>query len=139
MNLHGSTYFARRPPYPPPQPWGMGSIGQNLTFSEHGHVAYQIKEKHECANMVENILPTDPLPLLHPALPLGMGLVGQINLFQNMVMLHIKLKETRMRQNGSKYFAYRLPYPLPPTLGKGSIDQNPTFLEHGHVSNKQKR
>ena len=25
----------------------MGSIGQNSTFSEHGHVAYQIKGNHE--------------------------------------------------------------------------------------------
>ena len=26
---------------------GMGSLGQNLTFSEHGHVAYKIKWDHE--------------------------------------------------------------------------------------------
>ena len=44
----------------------MGSIGQNSTFSEHGHVAYQIKGNHECSNMVANILPTDPLPPLPP-------------------------------------------------------------------------
>ena len=42
----------------------MGSKGQNSTFSEHGHVAYQINENHECSNVVANILPTeDPL---HP-------------------------------------------------------------------------
>ena len=34
----------------------MGSIGENSTFSEHGHVAYQIKGDNECSNMVANIL-----------------------------------------------------------------------------------
>ena len=55
----------------------MGSLGQNSsfyimvmlafsiqhsTFSEHGHVAYQIKENHECSHIVENILPADSDP-----------------------------------------------------------------------------
>ena len=31
-------------------------------FSEHGHVAYQIKWNHKYSNMVANILPTDPTP-----------------------------------------------------------------------------
>ena len=35
--------------------------GQNSTFSEHGHVAYQIKGNHKCSNMLANILPADPL------------------------------------------------------------------------------
>ena len=34
--------------------WG---IGQNSTFSEYGHVAYQIKGNDACSNMVTNILP----------------------------------------------------------------------------------
>ena len=34
---------------------------KNSTFSEHGHVAYQIKGKHECSNILANILPA-PLP-----------------------------------------------------------------------------
>ena len=33
MQQNGGKYFARRPPKP----------SQNSTFSEHGHVAYQIK------------------------------------------------------------------------------------------------
>ena len=33
----------------------------NSTFSENGHVAYQIKENHEHSNMVANILPADAL------------------------------------------------------------------------------
>ena len=31
---------------------GMVSVGKNSTLSEHGHVAYQIKENYECNNMV---------------------------------------------------------------------------------------
>ena len=41
----------------------IGSVGQNSTFSEHGHVAYLIKENHECSNMLEIIFPRYPL---HP-------------------------------------------------------------------------
>ena len=55
----------------------------NLTFAQHDHVAYQIKGNCECSNMVANIL---------PAAPLSPQKV-KIQLFQNMVMLHIK--ETR--------------------------------------------
>ena len=47
-------------PNPLPPTLGMGSIGQNSIFSEHGHVACQIKENHECSNTVANILPADP-------------------------------------------------------------------------------
>ena len=34
----------------------------NSTFSENGHVAYQIKGNHKWSNMVANIWPTDPSP-----------------------------------------------------------------------------
>ena len=37
----------------------------NLTFSEYGHVAYQIKVENVCSNMVANILPTDT-PSVNP-------------------------------------------------------------------------
>ena len=43
MLQNGSKYFAGRPP--PLQP--LGSIGQNSTCSEHGPVAYQIKEESQ--------------------------------------------------------------------------------------------
>ena len=36
---------------------GVGSKCQNSTFSEHGHVAYQIKGNVSCSNMVANSLP----------------------------------------------------------------------------------
>ena len=116
MQQHGSTYFACSPPTYPTL--GMGSVGHNSTFSEHGHVAYQMKKKitkcsnmvanilpamgsigqnlsfsehvhvklngiTKCSNMVANILPADPPP--DPR-----GHKGQIQIFQNNVMLHIK-------------------------------------------------
>ena len=34
--------------------WGRG---QNSTFSQYGHVAYQIKGNDPCSNMTANILP----------------------------------------------------------------------------------
>ena len=61
------------PHIPPPALW-TGSIGQNSTFSEHVHVAYQIKWDHKCSNMVAK----------------GVWSKVQIQLFQNMVILHIK-------------------------------------------------
>ena len=47
---HGSKYFARRLPTPPPdpQPWRWVN-SQNSTFSEHGHIAYQIKDNQGVA------------------------------------------------------------------------------------------
>ena len=42
MQQHGSKYFARKPP----PTLGMGLIGQNSTFSEDGHVAYQFKRNN---------------------------------------------------------------------------------------------
>ena len=68
----------------------MGIKGQNLTFSEHGHVAYQIKGNHMCSNMVANILPADPPPPPPPDPGNGVNKI-KIQLFQNMVMLHIIL------------------------------------------------
>ena len=56
MQQHGSKYFAGRPT-PPLPPWG-----QNSTFSENGHVAYQIKGKYKSSNLVANISRAD----LHP-------------------------------------------------------------------------
>ena len=54
------------PHTPPPQTHttlGMGSKGQNSTFAEYGHVAYQIKWNQICSNLVANILLADPTPL----------------------------------------------------------------------------
>ena len=71
---------------PPPPDLGVGK-GQNSTFSEHGHVAYHIKGNTNAANMVANILPQTPARD-----PGEWGQNSEYELFQNMVMLHIKLK-----------------------------------------------
>ena len=80
MQQHVSKYLARRllPTL------GVVSL---FNFSEHGHIAYQIKWNHACSNMLVNILPAFP----HPPSPNPQVKV-KIKLFQNMVMLHIKLK-----------------------------------------------
>ena len=54
MQQHGSKYFALAPSSDPRD----GIKDQNLTFSEYGLVAYQIKGDDACSNMVANILPT---------------------------------------------------------------------------------
>ena len=74
------------PADPLPPPLTLKSVGQNFTFLAHGFVAYQIKDNHECSNMVANMLPTDPQD------PWDGVSRSQFNFWQNMVMLHIKLK-----------------------------------------------
>ena len=56
MQQHGSKYFDVRSPYPP-QALEMGSIGQNSTFVEHGHVHIT-----KCSNIVANVLSADTPP-----------------------------------------------------------------------------
>ena len=85
MQQHGSKYFAWCHPLHP-LTLRIGSKGRILTFSEHGHVAYQIKGNQVCSTMVANILPTVP------DLTLGVGSKGQNSTFSYIVMLHIKLK-----------------------------------------------
>ena len=53
MQQHGGKYIPRSTP---PHDLGVGSKVQNLTSSEHGHVAYQSKGIDECINMQAHIL-----------------------------------------------------------------------------------
>ena len=104
----------------------MESIGQKSTFSEHGHVAYQIKWNHEMQQHGSKYFARKPHLPPPPHDPRGQGQKVEIKLFQNMVMLHIKLIAiTKSR---------RPPHAPSPTLGMGSISQNLTFSEHGHVA-----
>ena len=59
----------------------------NSIYSEKCLAAYQVKGKQECSNKAANILPADPLSHDHR----GWGQRVIIQLFQNIVMLHIKL------------------------------------------------
>ena len=74
----------------PPPPFGPGDgvSCQNSFFTEHGHVAYQIKKNYECSNMVANFASRPQIPQDHKV----WGQNVKIQLFQNIVMLHIKLK-----------------------------------------------
>ena len=78
MHQHGSKYFVSRH-----LPLTLG-----VKRSEQCHVAYQIKGNHEFGSMVANIVPA-----VHPPLDPGVGVKrSKFDFFQNMVMLHVKLK-----------------------------------------------
>ena len=51
MQQHGSKYFSNDPSLDPE-----GGIKRSFLYSEHDHVAYQIKGNDECSNMQANIL-----------------------------------------------------------------------------------
>ena len=73
---------------PPPPPWGWGGVGskgQTSNFSEHGHVAYQIKRNTNAA-----ICKFTFCPYTHHW-SLGWGQRSK-HFFLKVVMLHIKLK-----------------------------------------------
>ena len=74
MQQHGSKYFAHIPHFPNS---GDGVQRSQFNFSEH--VAYKIKGNDACSNMVANMLPRDPI-----------SSKVTIQLFKNMVVLHIK-------------------------------------------------
>ena len=78
MQQHAVNILSTDPLPPPPL---KGSTGQNSTFSEHSHVAYQsngnYKMQQHCSQCFVRRAP----------LPRGVGL----KLFQNMVMLDIEL------------------------------------------------
>ena len=62
---------------------GMGFIGQNSTFSEHGHLHINLNGIIKCSCNVANILPPDP--------PVPIRQKVRIHIFQNNVIMHIKL------------------------------------------------
>ena len=103
----------------------MGSIGQKSTFSGQSHVAYQIKGNHELQQHGSKYFVHRPPPPL-PSPTLGMGSICQIptpttlgdgvkiQLFQNLVMLHIKLKRTTNAATWQQIFFPQTPLPLQP-------------------------
>ena len=98
---HGSKYFAHRPPTRPPTPPppldpGDGVSRSYFYFFRKGHVAYQIKENHECSNMAANKLPPDPLP---PFPTLGMGSVGQNSTYLEHGHVAYQIKENHECSN----------------------------------------
>ena len=81
---------------------GDGVNSLRLNFSEYGHGAYQIKENHECSNMVANILPA----YLLPQNPRD-GTIGRNSTFSEHGHVAYQIKwNQEMQQHGSKYFAW---------------------------------
>ena len=130
MQQHGSQYFADPPPthtHTHHSGSWVWSIGQNSTFSKHGHVVYQIKWNHECSK-IASILPTDSYHS-HPW-PLGWGEKVESHIFHNMVMLHIILKGITNVAAWYKINCPQItPYPDPVNRVKCQIS---TFSEHSH-------
>ena len=85
--------------------------------------------------MVANILLPDTYPTPYPPPPdprVGVKRSKfKIQNFQNMVMLHIKLKRI---VNAATWWKIFFPQTPTPTLGMGSIGQISTFSEHSHVA-----
>ena len=82
----------------------------NLTFSEYGHVAYQIKADNAGSNMVANILPTDT-PWTQ-----GVGSKGQTIYFSESSHVAYQIKAD---DAGSSMVANILPTDTPLTNGGG--------------------
>ena len=81
--------FDRKPVPDPRMDLGGGVKRSNWTFSEHGHVAYQIKENHGCSNMVANKkCPQTPSP--PPTDPGGQKVKIQLFVRKKHVVYQIK-------------------------------------------------
>ena len=107
---------------------GLGGQKLKFNFSEHGHVAYQIKWNHKCSNMVANILPAaDPLP--HPTLE--MRWKGQNSALSEHGHVANPIKWNHECCN---MVANSLPKDIPDPPPMGSKGQNSTFLEQGNVA-----
>ena len=102
---------------PPPLP----SEGQKSTFSEDGHVAYQIKGNRECSNMVANILPIAPLTW-----PWGQKV--KFNFCRTWSCCISNLRESRMQHYGNIYIVTQPPPPLSPQKVKIQLFQNMVML-----------
>ena len=79
----------------------MGSKGQNSNFSEHGQVAYQIKDNYKSSNMVANFLPAD-----RSTTPtLGMGSLGQNSTFSEHGHVAYQIKQNKECSNMVEFFS----------------------------------
>ena len=120
MKQNGSKHFASRPPPLHPPPKGL-QIKIQL-FPEYGHVAYQINGNHEMQQHGSKCFACRS-PLI-PHHPRGWGQKVKIQLFQNMVMLHITfIGITKC----SKMVSDILPADPPPTNPRGQKVKNNLF------------
>ena len=116
MQQHASTYSVLTQTL---DPWGVGSKGQNSSFSEHGHVAYQIKGNHKCSNMQGHIL-----SLHTPSTP-GVESKGQNNFFSESSHIAYQIKGNGAQ---STMQAHILSFNTHPRHWGGVKDQNIFFF-----------
>ena len=109
MQQHGSKYFARTTLHPlssDSPTLGMGSIGQNSTLSEHGHVAYLIKGNQEMQQHGSKYFA--------PPQPKRCVSRSKFN-FSDHGHVECQIKGNHeMQQSNNKYFAHRTPPPRRP-------------------------
>ena len=110
-------------PHPPPT-LEVGSKGQNSTFSEQGHVAYQIKWKPEC-----NKMQAHSLSLHTPSNPVVGSKVKTFFSESSHDAYQIR-REWSIKHHASTYSVLTH---IPP-MGVESKGQNSTFSERGHVA-----
>ena len=103
----------------------VSSKAQNSTFSEYGHVAYQIKVNHECSNMVANILPADPHFLT-------LEMRSKFNLFSEHGHVACQIKGNLKCSDMEANILAAAPPSFP---GPGGLKgHNSTFSEHVYVA-----
>ena len=102
--------------------WGRG---QNQTFSEYGHVAYQIKADDAGSNMVANILPIDT--------PSTRGWGEKVKTISFSESSHVAY-QIKADNAGSNMVANILPIDSPSTQGVGSKGQTISFSESSYVA-----
>ena len=105
MQQHGRKYFGRESPPTPSNPGG-----QNQIFTEYYHIKLNRFLNSETWQRIF-CLHTFSLP--HSTL--GVGLKVKIQLIENMVMWHMKLKRIAKAAT-CKYFGRKSPLPAPLTL-----------------------
>ena len=88
---------------PHPLTLGLGSKGVISTFSEHGHVAYQIKWNHEMQQHGSKYFARRPL-----STSIGDRVNrSKFNFFRTWSFAYKTIWNHEMQQHGSKYFARR--------------------------------
>ena len=124
MQQHGNNYFARRHP----DPADGATLSKFTFFRTWSHCYINLEEIRKCSSKVANICPGMPTPSPRPW---GWDQKVKIKLFQNMVMLHIKIKENHECSNVVAIILPAAPPPptppTPPTLWMGSVGKKSVF------------
>ena len=115
--------FCPQPPSPPP-PATLGVKGQNSTFSDYGHVAYQTNRNHDMQQHGSKLFALKPSPL--PYYPSGWG-----HLVKNQLFIAYQIKENHECSNK---VAKIVPAESPLDPGDGVNMSKFIFLEHGYVA-----